>query len=600
MHLTQAEPSSEERLPTISQQIRIKKWKLIAFFIFGLFAIFYVPSLIPVRPALSVSYVFNYSNRAGVALVILFTTIAALWTKGMGLRFAEDGDSEPIPLRVLALSLLTVLCGCALMYGFAGRYGGFGESGYLIDRAWMLSRGKAPYVDFEFAYGLSFLYGPVFLQQVLSIGIASAYYIFWILNFLLGSVFLFFNVRMLNYPSRSKLAIYWLLFLPGLFSIVTMGINYTPLRFQTPIFFILVFDRMCRRAGTRWQASSLALGIAFTAVLLLISPETGIAFAFASICVFQFCSPERGTGFIVLRLSLIGADALLFWAAMKLHVFDTLIADAGGADSFPIAMAPHILLFFAALFFCACYVYVRFSEHRLNDNTVGLIAYSVPMLAAALGRCDPGHVFCNGAGIVIASLFYVSNNEKLWKPYKSAFVLFMCVLPVLTGLLLYAAPIGKVLRLNSLSGQGQNRANQIDLSSLYPSWHEDFIAPFGYKPNGIVNLRSERVEYGHFDLFVNGYTVAATDEKLSEMRDHPADAILLPEHYERDCETNVEAERLLIDVLFTFPYFGRAVHPESLRRPICEYVQQHYRLEEPPMPENFNYGLWLPKSLDHV
>jgi len=348
----QTEHSSEKELWPNFGQIHFNKWKLTAFVVFGLLAVFYLPSFVPLSPSVSDSYVFGYNNRVGVVLVVLFTTIAALWTRGMGFRFSTKGDSEPIPLTILFFSLITVLCGCVLMYSFAGRYGGFSESAYEIDRAWLLSQGRVPYVDFEFAYGPSFLYGPVLFQHLLSTDIASAYYIFWIFLFLLGSTLLFINVNMINYPSHSKLSIFLLLFIPGLLAIVCMGTNYAPFRFTCPIFFILLLDRVARRPGISSQVYSSILAIAFTIALLLISPETAMAFSFASICIFQCCSPDRGISFVALRLGLLSVYALIFWTALKLHLLDTLKADAGGADSFPITFAPHLILFFVSLFLC--------------------------------------------------------------------------------------------------------------------------------------------------------------------------------------------------------------------------------------------------------
>ena len=106
-------------------------------------------------------------------------------------------------------------------------------------------------------------------------------------------------------------------------------------------------------------------------------------------------------------------------------------------------MAPHILLFVASSFVCACYLYWRIRDWRINDNTIGLIGYSVPVIAAALGRCDPSHVFWNGLGISLASMFYLSNHKKAWRIFKVTFLLFAFLLPNMSeSSFLYAANEG--------------------------------------------------------------------------------------------------------------------------------------------------------------
>ena len=227
------------------------------------------------------------------------------------------------------------------------------------------------------------------------------------------------------------------------------------------------------------------------------------------------------------------------------------------AFNFPISLAPHILLFFAAIFACSCYVFLRFSERRIDDNTIGLIAFSIPMISAALGRCDIGHVFWNGEGIFLASMFYISNYKTAWKWYRAAFVVVMLILQPLSLAWSYMPSISRV-GLNSLgqissdSTIGRsltyigrkyivafaspaqrakwemklNNGNlaapdRINLASLYPSWHGTFLAPFGYKPNGIGTYLTDQIDYGYYDGLLNAFTVAAIHQKLAEIKVSP-------------------------------------------------------------------------------
>jgi len=603
----------------------------------GLAAIFYLPSLVPRRPTASDSYLFGYNNRAAVVLLLLLVTIAAIWTKGLALKLPVSSASLPVPRKTLLISLLAVLTGCLAMYLLAGRFGGFGESSYEIDRAWLLSQSRIPYVDFEWPFGVALLYGPLLFSQLLSIGIVPAYYLFWALNCLLGTVLLFAVVNRIDYPTKSKKFIYLILFCSWFLSILEMGTHYTLVRYTCPLYFILVVHRIIKGAGAGSRAYGALLAVAFTAVLLLISPETAVAYAFASICVFALAySNWKGINLGIFA-GLIAALGVVFLAAMKLHILDTVRASGGGADSFPIFFAPFMLLFFAAVFLCACYVYLRLTQRRIDDNTVGLIVFSIPMLAAALGRCDPLHVILNGIGVFLASMFYVSDHKTVWKCYKAAFIVIMVLLPALSLSWLYLPALARC-GFNALSESNngsqisrslaylgrkyityfaspakrakweKTRENPqltgvpktVDLSSIYPSWHGTFLAPFGYKPNGFGTYLSNQVDYGHYEGLENANTVDAIHVKLTEIKSHPEKALLLPEHFENSCQVNIPAERHEISILFAFPYFGKAVHPESVRQPICTYILAQYRLEQAPALQNFSYGLWVAKSVEGI
>jgi hypothetical protein len=484
------------------------------------------------------------------------------------------------------------------------------------------------------AYGVAPLYGPLLLSQLSSISIVNAYYLSWMINCLLGTLLLFAAINLIDYPTNSKKAIYLLLYGAWFPYICLMGTHYTLLRYTCPLFFILLVHKCFKGIGAKSLVYAALLAVAFTVILLLISPETAIAFAFACACIFMLSAPGRSCRASASFTGLLLALAVVFWAALKLHVLDTMKAAEGGANSLPILFAPHIVLFFAALFVCACYVFRRFHERLINDNTIGLIAYSIPMTAAALGRCDPLHVVMNGIGVFLASMFYVSNHRTAWKWYRAAFVVAMILLPALSmtwcylpslarcGFNIYiedndnsqisrsltylgrkyiayhASPAKRVKMEKTLeNAQHAGVPKTVDFSRIYPSWHGTFLAPFWYKPNGVGTYFSNQVDYGFFEGFANANTVDAIHIKLTEIKNHPEKALLLPDHFEGYCQVNIPAERQGISVLFAIPYFGKAVHLESVRQPICNYILAQYKLEQEPSLQNFGYGLWVAKPV---
>jgi hypothetical protein len=586
--------SPEERLIIAPIFGEARKPVFLLYIFVGILVISIVPQFIPLQPTASDSYIFGYNNRAGIILLLSLVAIGVLWSRGLNLSFLPRSQSPPVPLEVLAFSLVAVSCGCAIMYFFAGRHGGFGESFYVIDRAWLLVDGKTPYRDFEFAYGPLMLYGPVALNSLLSIGIEKAYYLFWAGSYLLGTVLLFKSVNMVDYPSASKQEIYLLLFLPGLFPIVRMGTNYTFLRFVCPLFFALLIHRWFRDSADRLRVRAVLASVVFTATLLSLSAETAFAFAFACVWLCAFSRTEsvlkRGATVAVLLVAFMG----LFWGAKKLHILDTLLADGSGAINFPIMMAPHILLFFVAIFVCACYVYWRFRDGRIDDNTFGLIGFSVLMIAAALGRCDPSHVFWNGLAIFLASMFYLSNHKKAWSVYKIAFLFFAFLLPNMSEFYLFLPQLRAARYLNE---HGRELTDRGGVDILFPTWSGKFLAPFGYRPNGFGAYRSSRMDYGRFEEVIDVSTPQTVDEKVAEMQEHPGSALIMPYGYESYCQTDPTRERHYLTVLMLFPFYGTGVHPLSVRNKICDYIHSEYRLVQEPSSRTFGYGLWVPKAL---
>lgn len=575
--------------------LKFTRWRFVLFAGVSLLAIFRLPYLVPVAPSVSDSYVFGYNNRAGIVLLLIAVVIGVLWSRGMGLDVPLSHSSAPhIPRWVLAASLLLIASGCLAMVCFAGRYEGFGESSYFIDRLWLLAQGKRPYIDFEFAYGAAMLYIPLALGRIFSLSISNAYYIFWALNHLCGTVLLFWIIDHIEGPVQPRrVVVYLLFFIPSVCSVYSMGANYSSFRFLFPVF--LVF--LARRAASRGLAFPayfrfVLLCCSMVALLLLISPETAIAFAFACICIVAFQRPRLDATALAAAGTLLIGLILVFGAAAQMHALDTLLADSGGAISFPILPAPHLLVFFTAVFLCSCYVYACCVRGQLNNDLLALVAYSLPMLAAALGRCDPGHVSSNGMGFLLVAILFLPDGEPLATRFRACYLIFSFALPLIGGLLLYMASWQKAAHLNSLSAQDYKESYAVDLSRLYPAWHGSFFAPFGYRPNGLGSLHTDRVSYGHFEPMIDDGTPAAVRMRISELSRNADAALLLPEDFDRRCEVNVPGERVLIGVLFVMPYFGTPMHKESMRRPLCDFIHAHYQMSDPPTTANFRYGLW--------
>jgi hypothetical protein len=541
------------------QEINLKSGKIskrffFIYIVFSLAVISYIPKLIPLPPTASVSYLFGYNNTAAIVLILILIAGGVVWTKGFNLNFIAASQPETLSNVTLILALVAVLCGCGSMYLFAGRHGGFGESYYLIDRIFLLSKDKVPYRDFEFAYGPGLLYGPLILKYLLPLDISQSYYLFWLINWLLGTVLLFKSVNLVNYPTKAKEDIFLLLFLAAIFYLAWMGTNYALLRFSCPVLFVLVIQRLFKDCTLKAKVRAVLSCVAFAVILILISPEIAIAFAFATVCICFFSRSEpalqRGITVSVLLVTL----SVVFWSAGRLGILDTLLADGGGAINLPILIAPHILVYLAVLFVGACYIFRRLRDRRIDDNTFGLIAFSLPMVAPALGRCDPAHVLFNGLAIFLATMCYISNHTRAWQFYRIAFALFCFILPSLGQLLILSVAFGQVSVFNA---QEKDLPARLDLNRLFPTWPGRFLAPFGYRPGGVATYQSSRIEYGRFEELIDVSTQQSVTKKVAELKAHPERALILPKSFEVDCQGDVDVQRLFITLAFLIPYRGR-------------------------------------------
>ena len=599
--------------------MRFANARLAAFVLTGLLLIFTVPYFVGVTPSASPSYVFGYSNRAGILIFLAFSALAVLSYRQFAVVLEPGQDSGPVPRRSLWFGLIAVAACCGLMLVIAGGLGGFGESNYEIDRIRLLAQGRIPYVDFEWPFGLSFLYIPLELSRILGISLVAAYHAFWVCNCLAGTVALYLAVNLIDYPSDQRGRAFLLLFGANLGSIVTMGTHYAFLRQAFPLLAVIAIAAVLARpaAGGRWSA--VLLMMASICLALLISPETALGIAFSAGCMFLLSMRTGRAPWIEVLAAALGS-ILLFLAAFKLGALNTLLASGGGADSFPVAPAAHIVFLFFTTVICALYLRSRLSTTAIPNGLLALILYCVPMLVPALSRCDPGHVFLNGQGLIIAGLFLMSAGKTHWKYYQAAFVVIFIVLANVSMLIGYRPLLGKaVLSLAVHTDLGRSRiasyarshaASKMSkiipeisamgrsappLSALYPQWRGDFLAPFGYSPL-IGTSWDPRIEFGFYEGLENANTAVAVARKIQELKNAPGSALLLPKDYSGACSVDALADRKIISSLFMTPYLNRVKNKTNIHQALCDYIATFYVAAVEAEPDNFNYGLWVERS----
>ena|GEM_PF-1381321 len=603
---------------------RLRWMAAAAFVLVGMVSVFVVPQYVPVSPSISDSYFFGYSNRTGVLLLLLCLAVGAFFSRYLRIHFSEAGGETRLPRRVIWLWMAIFAAGWAVMYVLVRGTQGFGESVYLLDRVKMLAAGLRPYRDFEFAYGALFLYGPRALM-LLHWSAETSYFVWWLICLLSGVWLLARTVEMLDYPSGRKAEIFQMLCCFALPALLSTGLNYTLLRFVAAPYLALIVQRLDRRGDDRYRLYARGMCVVSTAILLVISPEMGLAFAAGSAV---YLSLFGGWNKVVVggHVAMLVAEAGLIESANRLEILGTLKAFSEGAFNFPIIPAGHILWFF----FC-CGITAVFVAHRLRgglkgDGMLMVVAVSAPALFAALGRCDGGHVAFGGLGIVLVSMLLTSSFPRIWTGYRAVFLLLLVFLPVVTSLWNYRTMLSKVLfaRIFQTEPRGSNTkldewieramrlglgetkakvkfaklksssqsASELDPLASYPDHEVLLEAPFGYRPRGFGSYYSARIDGGYYDGLGNMFTVPGVDRKMKEMSTHPEKNLLLPDNYEEQCTVDMAAERKLILVLFVYPYRGRVRHWDSVWAPICTFIDEHYEKTFDLGEAGYGYGVW--------
>jgi len=191
------------------------------------------------------------------------------------------------------------------------------------------------------------------------------------------------------------------------------------------------------------------------------------------------------------------------------------------------------------------------------------------------------------------SLLLLSLNRRTWIVYGSAFLLFVFLAPNLSEFYLFVPQLRSARFFNKHPDVQPSREK---IESFLAAWPGQYIAPFGYRPDGFGTYHSPRIEFGRFEDLIDVSTPHSVDEKVIEMQKNPERALILPYHADEYCRTNERAESHFLEVLLLFPHIGRIVHSDYAREPICRYMDDHYRMLVEPRPETFWYGIWVPNS----
>jgi hypothetical protein len=420
------QPSAQSRPQAAPVSLRLFVPALIT--LVFLLGIFLLPYHVPLKvPSNSQSWEFGFNNTVAQCLIALLLIALFLWQLFFG-RPALAGDpvsrvlledEAPLAVRPLlcAMGLLQLVTAAILLIWYAILpMTHYGEFTYFIQRVEAVLLGQSPYVDFAFDYGPGMLALPVAIYRLFhgSISVEQAYAATLIIHWTIGFGLLAYIISQLN--TRARILIFAIVGFQWIN--ITMGLQYTPLRFTIALASIFAIRHLLRvTEGRPARIPLLALAsFLFPLATFALSPEMGVALTVSLVVYFLWFlfEPERRLALLVLSvLASLFATTRLYPAAY----FDSIMSFGKGGANFPIFPTVHILAFLGT----AIWVFPRLGiiavrEKSPNAPFCAALAFLCGMLILpATGRCDPGHIWINSLAILIVALAAASWLQPKWK-----------------------------------------------------------------------------------------------------------------------------------------------------------------------------------------
>ena len=375
------------------------------------FGVFLLPFLLPPTPlqAVSAANVAGFNNRvallAVLGLVLLVLLVARRGHNCIPLPAVDTRSKRPLYWVFWTMLILLWVAGNSTL-AYLSDFRFSSEARYYIEQSMKASLYHLKlYKDLEFAYGPLLLYPILWLRPLFSHArhpIQAAYAVVLVAQAAIGLASLAYVLERLPITPALRR---WLF---PCFALLSTGwsLNYTHFRFATPAAAVLLCAQQSRLARYFPYLAAMQL------LTLGISPEIGIAFAFAMAChsCVQFFSTGRTSWLITVPVLLVAAA--LFMGMVGWAYLDILRQFSGGVFHLIVEPQPHIVLLLVAVIWLApLTVLSSLCEPAQPGIIAALFAFGIALLPASLGRADVGHVFYNG----LALLLLASIPVGLWR-----------------------------------------------------------------------------------------------------------------------------------------------------------------------------------------
>jgi hypothetical protein len=566
--------------------------------------IFVLPLAVPVafRPAPSASYVAGFNNHSASMATSLIAVAVMFWSwlrarpqaTLLSQALGQDGKISPhFASSVIALSCTFVVVAASLVARSHLRY--LADAGYFIEQMSAHTQyHRALYSQLEFAYGPLLFYPTVLLHDWFRLDWLSAYFTTLALDQSLGLILLTYMLNELPIRPFDRHAGLLLLAFGALNPL--LGLNYTFLRFITPFALLLISTR----ARTAWRTT---LSFALSDLLLFgLSFELGLAFVFG-VVAFAMLRAWRDGWIWLLTAVAPAVAAPLFLSLSGRPYLHMLKSFSQGALNLPVAPYPHILVFL----FAVLWLVPRAAGATLRSNSTisirfaACFALGIGLLPPALGRCDPLHVFFNGAGIFVLSLVSIAQMSKgaravwlasllalvLWEQWvNNRLLLDRTIDTVRLGLVMEMSPSSRMKLLNIVKHVKPALADRLQPTEDDEEYDLDLPALEHFVGNTPVAtpvevspiVEDELKRSGHYkpSYFAFGVDVMSTpqeEQKIQEL--NQSDWALLPgEASDQFLETPAN---LGIIQGFAFPYPMRHPVPYYPGRLFGENIAEYWK-----------------------
>jgi hypothetical protein len=537
------------------------------------FSVFVLPFLFPPPPiqAISAANVAGFNNRLAVlsvlVLLLIVLLLAARSKESLPLPAAAEPSRRPRYWIAWSAVLLLWIIGNSLLAYFSDfRYSA--EARYYVQQGMKASLYHLQlYRDLDFAYGPLLFYPVLWLRPLFSHAhhpIQAAYAVVLVAQAAIGLASLAYVLERLPITPALRR---WLF---PCFAALSTGwsLNYTYFRFATPLAAVIISVRQPRLS--RYLLCIFAMQL----LTLGISPEMGIAFAFAMLCYSGLKLVRTRQAGWLLTLPALALAVALFLRLTGPAYMSTLLQFAGGTYHLIVEPAPHILLFLVAVLWLAPLTLVSaLRQGREADVIAAVFAFGIALLPAALGRADVGHVFYDGMPLLLLASIPVGAwrfpGQGLW---IGAMLLSVGLGLIYTARLTYRflEQTAEVVYLrywpNGIAGHRLGRAalllklnphyaHPIDISRLRAlTGGEPVSAPETLPPIAEEELLSARmVQPAYYVSMQNQFGIASEQRTIADMnRAHWA--LLLPGSVPYSYETPESAQFVLG---LPYPYRSR-------------------------------------------
>jgi hypothetical protein len=531
------------------------------FVLLAYYALFRLPFRFPPRQQLmSASYTFGFNN--GVAIVAMMgllgaVTVFYLLHRGKAteppIRFAIGRTLRGRRMLAVAFGLVALfyaaLTFALYLYNVHAAPQLMWETRHLLHRTWLMDvYGLHPYTEVAAEYGPVITYAPLYMYWLLKPLGASrelAYFTSFLLLQLAGLWCVSYVLSSAVMPARGRLVAFVILAVAG-FELY-MGVNGVLVRYLLPFASLLFGHRALAWMGshqghTRYWVGTTAIVLLLSASNVLLSPDTGVAFAIAWLGYGVLMIRRERRVLIVSLIALIIA-ALLCWIFLPVAYYGTLLRFSEGANNWPLLPAPHLVLYILTLFMIVpTLLAASVREWATGDipgaamcGALGLLC--IVMAPGALGRCDPPHVLNYGIGASMLLMIRLANISRAAfaayvAGYAGVFMIWMQVVnlqvyyQISPQVLLSRDGIARVSqRLRTVTSTSHPTKATLSALDRYPRLGLPF-ASFGDPAVEKYVLSRRQLEPEYYVSIVGVYNAAALERKLRDVG--KAEYLLVP------------------------------------------------------------------------